>query len=396
MIKRRSAARDAMQQRGTRHFAAQGLGLRRQAKATIGLFGIYAKARASRGWQRFADESLRYDSSMRLLTIVMAAIALQGCGRSTPEPVTRQVRIAVSRDAINWLPIYLAQKLGYCQKEGVDLTVSDVAGVSKAAEALLGGSADVAGGSLMMTIQLAAQGRSVQTFLTLYTVPSWALVVAPAANGSIHAITDLKGHRVGVSSLGSPSHTYLNYALASHGLAPEDVSTVSIGTGATSVAAVEHGQVDAAALVGSAITALELRHQNLTLLADARTPNGSREVFGSSAFPVTALLAQEQWLRTNPDTARRLVRAVKRAMQWMGEQTAERILAEIPPADRMPDTQADLEAIRYAQQALSRDGVLPADAPETVRKILALASQGAQTTHIDLSKTYTNEFAAAK
>jgi sulfonate transport system substrate-binding protein len=254
----------------------------------------------------------------------------------------------------------------------------------------------VVGGSLMMTMQLAAQGRSVQTFLTMYTVPSWALVVSPSASGTIHTVSDLKGHRVGVSSLGSPSHTYLNYALASHGLSPEDVSTVSIGTGATSVAAVEHGQVDAAALVGSAITALELRHRTMKLLADARTPNGSREVFGSPVFPVTALLAQERWLRANPDIARRTARAVKRAMQWMREQTAERILAEIPPTDRMPDTEADLEAIRYAQQALSHDGVLPPDAPETVRKILAVADQNVQTTHIDLSKTYTNEFAAAR
>jgi NitT/TauT family transport system substrate-binding protein len=334
--------------------------------------------------------------TVRRLIAIVTLVALQSCARSTLAPGTREVRIALSRDAITWLPVRLAQKLGYCQQEGLALILSDVAGLSKGAEALVGGSVDVAAASLIMTIQLAVEGRSVRTFLTMSNVPSWALVVSPAASGSIQTIADLKGHRVGVTSPGSPSHLYLNYALVSHGLSPEEISTVSIGTSASSVAAVEHGQVDAAALVGSAITMLERRHRNLRVLADARTPELAQKVFGSSELAVSGLIAEARWLEANADTALRLVRAVKRAMRWMSEQSAERILAEIPDAERMPDADADLEAIRYAQREMSRDGVVPSGAPETARKILAVSSEKVRTGRIDLSKTYTNEFAAAR
>jgi NitT/TauT family transport system substrate-binding protein len=131
------------------------------------------------------------------------------------------------------------------------------------------------------------------------------------------------------------------------------------------------------------------------LLADARTPERSIEVFGAS-LSTAALVAQERWLQANPDTARRLVRAVKKAMQWMREQSAERIRAEIAEDDRMPDADADLDAIWYAQRAMSRDGILPSDAPETVQKILALSNEKVRTAQIDLSRTHTNEFAAAR
>jgi NitT/TauT family transport system substrate-binding protein len=62
----------------------------------------------------------------------------------------------------------------------------------------------------------------------------------------------------------------------------------------------------------------------------------------------------------------------------------------------MPDADADLDAIRYAQHAMSRDGILPSDAPETVRQILALSNEKVRTARVDLSWTYTNEFAAAQ
>jgi hypothetical protein len=42
------------------------------------------------------------------------------------------------------------------------------------------------------------------------------------------------------------------------------------------------------------------------------------------------------------------------------------------------------------------EDVLPSDAPEPVRKILAVSNEKVRTARIDLSTTYTNELAAAK
>jgi NitT/TauT family transport system substrate-binding protein len=121
-----------------------------------------------------------------------------------------------------------------------------------------------------------------------------------------------------------------------------------------------------------------------------RTP--ALEVFGSPALPSTSLVATQSWLKAHADTAQRLVRATQKAMQWMREHSAEEVRAEMTDAQRMPDADADLEAIRGVQQTLSLDGAMPAEGPEVVRKVLAASNAKARTAHLDLSTTYTNKF----
>lgn len=224
--------------------------------------------------------------------------------------------------------------------------------------------------------------------------PNFAIVAGPRS--TIRSVADLKGKRVGISSPGSPTQLFLNYLLVSHGLTPDDISTVSIGTAATSVAAIEHDRVDAASLVGSAITTVVGRYPGLTLLADSRTPEGSRAIFGSPTFPSAALLAEADWLKANADTTRRFVRALKQAIRWMREHSAEEVRAEMAETIRMADADADLESIRDAQRLVSEDGLMPADGPETVRRVLAASNQKVSTTAFDLSAIYTNEFASAR
>jgi NitT/TauT family transport system substrate-binding protein len=264
-------------------------------------------------------------------------------------PGTREVRVALSIDAISWLPIRLARSLGYASQEGISITISEVAGLSKGMEALLGGSADVTPGGLAQAIQVATKGRAVRCFFVLYSRPSLSLAVAPSMAARVRTIRDLRGRRVGVPSPGSPTHQFLNFLLASHGLSPADVSVVSVGTGASSIAALEHSKVEAAVLVASGITTFERRHPSTALLADTRTAEGARQIFGVTNVLMSGLDAREDWLRANPETVRRFVRAVKKGMQWMASHSAEEVRATIPETSRMPDAEADLDAIRLSR-----------------------------------------------
>jgi NitT/TauT family transport system substrate-binding protein len=204
----------------------------------------------------------------------------------------------------------------------------------------------------------------------------------------------LKGHTVGVSAPGSASHQVLNFLLVGNGLSPHDVSTVSVGMSATSVAALEHGTVDAAVLVASAITLFEGRQPAARFLVDTRTAEGTRQLFGSEMFPSLSLLAEDRWLAQNRDAARRLVRAVRRGMQWLRDQPPERVREVMPPAARMTIPGADLQAIREAQAALSPDGLMSPAAAKAVEAFMAASDSKVKTAHLDLSRVYTNEFAA--
>ena len=210
---------------------------------------------------------------MRILVSVMLAVCLSACGLSTPEG-PRAVRVAMSRDGITWVPIHLAETLGYFSGQNLKVSVLYTEGLSGSMEALLTGSVDVMGGSLLQTLPLAAEGQNVRSFLLLYSRPTIVIAVAPAMAGKITDVAKLKKHKVGVSATGSPLHMQLNFALVKSGLSPEDVFPVPIGTGAASLASLELGRVDAAVLVGSAITTFEQKNPHAVFLRDSRTPEG--------------------------------------------------------------------------------------------------------------------------
>jgi len=320
----------------------------------------------------------------RLALIACLAVASCGSRHGT------EIHLALQPPSTNNYPSHFAQWLGFYEQEGLHVTIAQIAGASKVLEALIGSSADVGGGVYEQTIQMAAEGRDVVSFVSLLRSPNFAVAVAPGR--SIKSIADLRGKTAGVSSVGSPSQFYLNHLLIGARLLPGDVSTVGIGMGATAVAAVERGQVDAGTLFGSAITALEARQPNLVLLADTRTPEGLRAVFGVDDYPASCLLARAEWLKANPDAARRMAKAVLRSLAWIREHSPEEILARIPAEFRIGDPAAELAAIRLAKPMYSIDGRINPESADAVRRVLAGSLDRVRTARIDLSRTYTNDF----
>lgn len=165
----------------------------------------------------------------------------------------------------------------------------------------------------------------------------------------------------------------------------DSVSVTSVGMGATAASAVEHGQVDAAILFGSAITALQQRKPDVKILADTRTPEGLRAIFGVEDYPASCLLAREEWLSKNPDAARKIARATLKSLTWIREHYPEEILAKMPAEFRVGDQTAEIEAIKMAKPMYSVDGKISRESAEAVRRVL-----GAKYANVDLAKTYTN------
>lgn len=321
---------------------------------------------------------------------ILALCLSAGAASSSAAP---KVRVAVSRDAITLLPVQLAQTLGYYKEEGLDVTLALIAGAPQ--NALREGTIDVALGTTM-PIQAAPDGQAIQGFLVIYSTTNNVLIVSPAANGVVHGFADLKGRRIGVSNVNSLSEIYLDYVLQANGVRKEEVKAVAIGVGAAAVDAVERGDVDAGLLLGGSINMLLHKHPELTILADTRTPEGSQKIFGPSAFPGSILVAEESWLKGNPDTARRFVRAVRKAMKWMGDHSAEEVRANMREDQRIADAEAELQTIRDFQHMLSPDGAIHTGSPELMYKLLAASLDDVRKAQIDLSKAYTNEYLGGK
>jgi NitT/TauT family transport system substrate-binding protein len=322
--------------------------------------------------------------------LLAVALLLTGCAKPD-RPRVRISNLGIGLQTSH-MPINLAASLGYYQDEGLEVTIENLPSLARTMQALIGGSVDVAGISYPQTIQMAAEGQRVRTFFVVTHRDSKVLVVTPSGAKKIRRIEDLKGAIIGIPSPGSPTHLWVQYLLQKHGVAPNEVSAVGIGGGASAFAAMESGRIDAAGMAGGDHLALLKRHPDLHILADDSTPEGMRETYGEGDYGGGALSARQEWLDRNPDTARRLARAMLRTLQWMAAHTPEEIRARMPEAFRSPDATLDCEIIRWGRETYTTDGAMAKDAPEGMKRYLDATIPKVREAKIDLAATWTNEF----
>ena len=82
-------------------------------------------------------------------------------------------------------------------------------------------------------------------------------------------------------------------------------------------------------------------------------------------------------------------------MQFIHTHSAEEIAAKMPD-DYQKDKAMYVSALKASLPMYTVDGKMPADGPDTVLKVLAAFNPSVKGKHIDLAKTYTNEFVTSK
>jgi NitT/TauT family transport system substrate-binding protein len=239
---------------------------------------------------------------------------------------------------------------------------------------------------------MAAEGREFVAFVTMLRFPGLVLVASPKGAASVTTIEELKGRVAGVTAAGSSSQMLLTHMLQRHGIAADAVSITPVGSAATAIAAIEHGQVDAAMVADPAFTILTRRDSTMRVLADLRTAAGVKEALGADAYPSSVLYSKTEWVRANRDTTMKLARAILRTLQWMHTHSPQQIADKTPKSFRGDDDALYVEAVKNSMPMFSPDGLMDAAGAQAVRTLLAGSMEKVRTTQIDLSKTYTNEF----
>ena len=156
----------------------------------------------------------------------------------------RSILQSAPRISIAYLPLTIAERLGYFKKEGLDVEISDFGGGAKALQALVGGSADVVCGAYEHTIFMQAKDVNI-TVIALQDF-SFGLVVGLRKElaAKYHGPADLKGLKFGVTAPGSASAVGLGLLLAKGGLTLSDVAVIGVGGGERAAAAMTSGQLD--------------------------------------------------------------------------------------------------------------------------------------------------------
>src|SRR5215217_5863312 len=303
-----------------------------------------------------------------------------------------KITIAVGGGAcLCYLPTVLARQLGEYQKAGLEVELVDLKGGSDALKAVLGGSADVVSGYFDHCVNLAAKKQEMQSFVVYDRYPGLVLVVSPSHNAEIKSIKDLAGKKVGVSAPGSSTDFFLKYLLKKNGLDPASTAVIGVGLGATAVAAMEQGQIDAAVMLDPSVTVLQGSHKDLRILSDTRTQKDTLAVF-SGEYPGGALYSTTAWVTSHEKDVQALTNAIVNTLTWIHSHSAEDIMAKMPPEMVGKNKELYLAALRNTMPMYSETGKMD---PKGADAVLAMFSEGSPEVakaNIDVSKTFTNKY----
>ena len=332
-------------------------------------------------------------SRRRLLFGAPALICAAGLARAQELPELRALRLAVGgKTTLYHLPLALAEQMGYFKAEGLEVELQDHAGGGLAEQALVQGRADVAAGGFEHVVLLRERGVNCRAFVSFGRAPQTVFGVGTRAMPDYRHVSQLKGRRIGISSLGSTTHWFATLVLARGGMAPGDVEFVSLGTTTAAVDALREGRIDALCSVDPTISMLEFRGE-LRVLWDARSLRGTQEAFGGP-MPGGCVYGPQDFVVRYPRTAQALAHAVVRALKWLQTAGPRDIVRAIPEAYMHGDRAIYLAALEKAREAFSPDGLMAEEAALTALRLSArYGALKGPLPPIAAGSTYTNDFA---
>ena len=333
-------------------------------------------------------------SRRRFATLAAMGAASLAAPVLLAQPKLEKTKVAIAvggKASFYYLPLTIAEQLGYFKAQGLDVEISDFAGGARALQAVVGGSADVVSGAYEHTINLQSKGQFFQAFVLQGRAPAIALGVSTKTMAGYKTMADLKGKKIGVSAPGSSTNMMVNLLLSRAGLRAEDVSFIGVGTAAGALSAMRSGQIDAISNIDPVMTMLEQKG-DVKIISDTRTLKGTLEVFGGP-MPAGCLYAPAEFLQKNPNTAQGLADAIVHGLKWLQTAGPGDILKTVPESYLLGDRGLYLAAFNKVHEAIALDGLIPEEGARTALKALASFDPAIKADKIVLSRTYSNDFA---
>ena len=291
-----------------------------------------------------------------------------------------------------YLPNMLTKQLGYFDQQGLDVTLIDEASGQSSENEVLAGQVDAGSGSYNHTIELQAAGKQMEAVVLLNVAPGEAEIVSAKAASQIHSVKDLKGRNLGVTELGSGTQTLTTALLHNAGIAANQVHFVPVGAGDTFIAALQQGRIDAGMTTEPTISRI-LSTGVGKVLVDLRSPQSTQAALGGP-YPFISLFMNNSYVNSHKDTVQKLVNAYVMTLKWMHTHSAVEI-ADKMPADYYAGNKAlYVTALQNQMAIFSPDGLMPSGAPQAVLNTEYQSNLVPKDKQIDLSTTYTNDFAS--
>jgi NitT/TauT family transport system substrate-binding protein len=247
-----------------------------------------------------------------------AVLALALAAATRPAPASAETSLTIgkaSNDSDSIIPVNVGDQLGYFKKRGLALKIVDFEGGGKMIQGMAAHSIDIGIGA---GIQMAfiAKGVPMKAVCeSTTTLPYFSFGVP--ADSPVHAMADLKGKKIGVSTVGSLNDWLASEFDRSQGWGPGGTTHVAIGSNFPAiVAAFRAHQIDT--YVGGTTTFLAMEE------------NGTgRLLFPVSAYEGSvasgAIFASDELIARDPEAIRTFLAGWLETTQFIRSHKAEAV-----------------------------------------------------------------------
>ncbi|WP_236791826.1 ABC transporter substrate-binding protein [Amycolatopsis sp. GM8] len=293
-----------------------------------------------------------------------------------------------------YLPFMLAQRLGYYQRQGLDVTLQDEGAGVDATTNMVAGKVDGVGGFYDHTIAMQGLGQSMESVVSMLTTPGEVELCRNEVKGQIHSPADWAGRNLGVTDLGSSTDFLTQYLAQKNGTDPSKIHRVGVQSGSTLIGALQHGNVDCAMTTEPTVSTA-LAQGAAYILLDMRTAQGTAEQLGGQ-YPATSLYLTTSYVDSHPDIVQKLVNAYVDTLKWIQAHNGAQV-ADVMPADYYAGSGKDAYAKAFDNEKgiYNPTGLMPPNGPPTNLAVLQAFNPDVKGKNIDLSKTYTDKFVQA-
>lgn len=296
------------------------------------------------------------------------------------------------KSLLYYLPLTIAERQGYFKDFGLDVEINDFAGGARSLQALVGGSVDLVAGAYEHTIRMQAKGQDIRSTLEMLRFPTIVIAVRKDLAGKIKSAADFKGLKIGVTAPGSSTFITVVHAMVKAGLKATDASFIGVGGGASAVAAMKKGEIDAISHLDPVMSKLEADGDVVTLI-DTRTEAGTRALFGATN-PAACLYLRQDFIEKNPNTTQAAVNALYKALRWVDRASVEQVADAVPEAYHLGDKALYIRAVKASKDAYSKTGIMAQDGMGAVFNMLkALDAEMANVDSSIVSRTFDPRFA---
>ena len=304
-----------------------------------------------------------------IVSLLALALLLAAAPEITAQPRT-PVKIAVLRAAFVYFTPYVAEAKGFFAQHGLDAQLIYFRSGAETTTAVVSGSTEFGALATEHVTQVRDQGLRLKAIVANLTDSPFTLIVRKevelpnAARGYPHVVRDLKGLKLGITGRGASTDFTLRFLVKEAGLDPDkDVTIIATGGIATSLAALQKGDIQGylafEPIQSQAIHGLGIAKP----VIDIRKGEGPRLL---QEYAYNSMVAKEEYLDANPETARRMVAAVLDTHRFLADpknfeetvKVAEKYFEGINPALLRQILQESLKGYRpvITRQAVANIG----------------------------------------